>query len=104
MTTVFLFVCRLFGPRDIHKKVLELPIPKYKPENDVHNRLVELGKECEAKSSSLLSKLIGRYSSLGKIRSTIRNELENELSEISELVFKIFGEVVSKNTLDDWSS
>jgi len=34
-----------FGERDIHKKPLEFPIPRYDPNNDVHRCLSELGRK-----------------------------------------------------------
>lgn len=92
----------LFGRRHICKKILELPIPKYNPSDEKHKKLAELGKNCERKSYELLEGLMERYKSLGKIRSAIRDELENELAEMSELVLEIFEEQTYKNSLRNW--
>lgn len=43
-----------FGPRDIHKKVLELPLPKFNPKDKNHLELVELAKEAKAKVEKLV--------------------------------------------------
>ncbi|HHT9119795.1 MAG TPA: Eco57I restriction-modification methylase domain-containing protein [Candidatus Hypogeohydataceae bacterium YC41] len=77
----------LWGPRDIHKKVLELPIPQFSSENASHLRLAELGKECTAKVKGWLeSGEAGRIKSIGKLRSMVRELLKEELEEIDGLV------------------
>ena len=94
----------LFGPRHICKKVLELPIPKYNSGNELHMRLAELGKICERRAWALREELVEKYRSVGKIRSEIKIELENELSEISETVLEIFKEGEVRSNLDRWSN
>ena len=77
----------LWGPRDIHKKVLELPIPKFDAENPTHRRLVELGKECSAKVEKwIASGGAGKITSIGKLRGMVRVMLKEELHEIDALV------------------
>jgi len=79
----------LFGPRDIHKKVWELPIPKFDPSNQSHIALSEFGEECTKKVSKLLSKGIPQKS-IGNLRKIIKTEFEKEIKEIDEIVKKLF--------------
>ena len=44
-----------------------------------------------------------KYKSIGKIRSLIKIELENELSEISEITLEIFKNGIHRITLDRWN-
>jgi len=78
-----------FGERDIHKKVLELPIPKYNPDNEKHRQLGQLARSCTLKVKSLLPTLVEKYDSIGKIRQVVKQELEGELSEIDDLAKSI---------------
>ncbi len=79
----------LFGERDIHKKLLELPIPRYESKGLTHRRLSELGSACSAKVGDLLPSLKKRYRSVAKIRDMLRQQLSSELAEIDELVEQI---------------
>jgi hypothetical protein len=77
----------LWGPRDIHKKVLELPIPQYDASNSNHERLAELGRECSSKMEHWLAGGgAGKITSIGKLRSMGRALLREELAEIDLLV------------------
>lgn len=77
----------LWGPRDIHKKVLELPIPKFEAENPQHQRLSALGGQCTKKVQTWLSQGgSGKVTSIGRLRQMVRQMLNSELSEIDELV------------------
>jgi hypothetical protein len=76
--------------RDIHKKILELPIPKFDPSNNIHLRLAELGKLCSQKVAEWLkSGGQGKIKNIGVLRSRVREMLKNELKEIDGLVQKI---------------
>ena len=80
----------LWGPRDICKKVLELPIPQFGAKNAIHRSLAELGKGCSAKVEPWLARGgAGKITSIGKLRSMVREMLKDELKEIDELVKKI---------------
>jgi hypothetical protein len=82
----------LWGPRDIHKKVLELPIPKFNAKNPVHQRLAELGKECSEKAERWLAGGgASNIRSIGRLRGMVREMLKDELKEIDELVKGILG-------------
>ena len=77
----------LWGPRHIHKKVLELPIPKFNAKNPAHCRLAELGKDCSVKVERwLASGGAGSIRSIGRLRGMVREMLKDELKEIDELV------------------
>jgi len=77
----------LFGPRHIHKKVLELPIPKFDPAGPQHARLAQLGEECTQKVREWLdSGGPGRVRSIGRLRAILRQMLKEELREIDDLV------------------
>lgn len=78
----------LFGPRHIHKKVWELPIPEFDPSNEDHMMLARLGEECTNKISKLLLKGF-TTKSIGNLRRTIRSELENEIKQIDGIVKRI---------------
>jgi len=80
----------LWGPRDIHKKVLELPIPQFDANNPVHKQLVEIGEESSIKVKKwLASGGAGQVKSIGTLRGRVREMLKSELNEINELVQNI---------------
>lgn len=82
----------LWGPRDIHKKVLELPIPKFDAANPTHKRLAELGEACSTKVARWLARGgAGNITSIGKLRGMVRAMLKEELAEIDALVKEILG-------------
>ena len=68
---------------------MELPFPKFDPDDPIHKRLAQIGKECHQKVQKILPALTVKYRSIGKIRSEVRKHLERELEEIDELVRKI---------------
>jgi hypothetical protein len=77
----------LWGPRDITKKVLEFPIPRFDPAREVHRQLTVLGQECAEKVDDWIEGGgPGDVRSIGKLRSMVRDMLEEELAEIDDLV------------------
>ena len=77
----------LWGPRDIHKKVLELPIPQFDALNVAHLQLAELGQTCAEKVRQWLdSGGPGKIRSIGKLRGMVREMLREELEEIDGVV------------------
>jgi len=79
-----------FGPRDIHKKVLELPIPRFDASDPQHLQLAELGRECSEKVADWIQAGgAGKIRSIGKLRAMVREMLAEELKEIDERVKKI---------------
>ena len=80
----------LWGPRHICKKVLDLPLPQFHAENLTHQRLAELGQECNARVEEwLASGGPGKTKSIGKLRGMVRELLRAELDEIDDIVKKI---------------
>jgi len=83
----------LFGPRDIHKKILDVFFPKFNDWEKRHLRLAELGKLCTEKVKAFVDNhppqhnLSAHY--LGKLRVAIKNHLSQELIEIDKIVEKI---------------
>ena len=78
----------LYGPRDIHKKVMEFPMPRYNPNNEIHRKLAEISKLCEVKVNRWLQEHAGDR--LGwRLRGKIREFLAEEITQIDELVTKL---------------
>jgi hypothetical protein len=77
--------------RDIVKKPLEFPIPRFDPSNSLHQRLSQLSRECHEKVRRILPALLDKYRSIGKIRSEIKNHLRKEIEEINELTKQVLG-------------
>ena len=79
----------LFGPRDVHKKILDVPLPQFKADNPAYRRLAELGRACAERVGVFLEKegvASGEYN-VGRLRSAIRNTvLSAELSEIDDVL------------------
>jgi len=91
-----------FGERHIVKKPLELPIPKFDPNNTAHRRLAEIGKMCSKRVERELPKIAEKYKNLGKIRSQIREMLSKETKEMDEITQKILSQF-KKRTLSDFN-
>jgi hypothetical protein len=82
----------LWGPRDIHKKALELPIPQFDMADPDHQQLAEFGRECSTKVKRWLEGGgTGKIKSIGRLRGMVREMLKDELKEIDALVNKILG-------------
>ena len=77
----------LFGPHDIHKKIFELPIPKFDARNNTHLRLSEIAECCAQKVQDWIGQGgPGQVVSIGRLRGMVRQMLNLELSEIDLLV------------------
>ena len=83
----------LFGPRDIHKKILDVYFPKFNDSDKQHLRLSELGKTCVEKAKMFVENNPPQNDlsahSLGKLRVEIKKYLSQELAEIDRIVEKI---------------
>ncbi|MCC6151418.1 MAG: N-6 DNA methylase [Planctomycetes bacterium] len=77
----------LQGERDIHKKVLEVPFPKFDPNKKLHTQLAELGEECAEIARKAVSSLTGK--TVGARRSAMRVILAKQLAAIDELLPKL---------------
>lgn len=92
-----------WGERDIHKKVLELPLPKFNPKNSKHMELVRLAKQAQTKAEKLVIDLESKYTGIGKIRQMIKVEIAEEVLKIDKIVRDLISETGSlPNGLDDF--
>lgn len=94
-----------WGERHIHKKVLELPIPKFDKNNGLHMELVECGKSCSLKAERKVKSLESDDYSIGRLRQIVKEELSEELDQIDIIVKKLLGEIGNNsNFIDDYNS
>ena len=80
----------LLGERDIHKKLLELPMQAPKHEDPKHQKISKLG--AKARETAVIAIRSGEFpldSSIAKQRGFIRTHLEAEMEEIDALVAKL---------------
>jgi len=92
-----------FGPRDIHKKPLEFPIPRYDPGNSIHRGLSELGKKATQEAHRVLPDILRDLGyddelkqrgylepqEVGRVRSAMREALSDILRKIDNLVVEL---------------
>ena len=82
----------LWGPRDIHKKVWELPIPQFKSGDKMHLRLAKIAEACAAKVQGMVPGLGRSFEGvrgprvIGRTRAAVRKALQEELTEIDAIV------------------
>jgi len=82
----------LWGPRDIHKKVWELPIPEFNPRDKAHLRLAEIAEASAEKVKEMLPGLrkffrgVRGPHAIGRARNAVRVALKDKLAEIDGLV------------------
>jgi hypothetical protein len=82
----------LWGPRDITKKVWELPIPEYNRQNRNHLKLARIAEACEEKVKEMIAGLKELFKdvrgphAIGRARTAVREALKDELGEIDALV------------------
>jgi hypothetical protein len=75
----------LMGERHIHKKVLDLPIPRYNSRNEIHRALSALGARAQKQAYGFIRNT-PLPSSLARQRAIIRENLEEILSDIDDIV------------------
>ena len=80
-----------FGHRDIHKRILKIPLSEFDSSNKNHLQIVKLAKDCELISQEV-TKLSTKDNSnfsplvLGKLRLKIRNKIETNLIQIDKIL------------------
>ena len=81
----------LFGFRDIHKRILDVPLPKYDEGNEVHVKIAEMGKKCSEVVRGYIktANLATKEYNVGKERSLIRKLLFEELKTIDGLLLEV---------------
>jgi type I restriction-modification system DNA methylase subunit len=78
----------LLGERDLHKKVLGLPIPEFDPKNKLHIEISKLGEAARIKTlNSFDDKIL--ESSLAKQRGWVRENVKEILENINPLVKRL---------------
>lgn len=78
----------LLGERDIEKKVLDLPIPRYNERNATHRNLAGLGARARTEAVAVAG-AADFPTSLVKRRAIVRNGLASTLKEIDAIVREI---------------
>ena len=80
----------LFGPRDIHKTILDVALPKFDPHEERHQTLSKIGQACHINTSKYLSdKALDANlpaHELGRHRLAIRELLKRELIQIDKIL------------------
>jgi hypothetical protein len=83
----------LFGPRDVHKKILDIYFPRFDETNEVHINLAELSEAAHKKVAKYLRDNPPQReltaARLGKLRLDIKKHLAEEMKEIDKLVKKV---------------
>ena len=78
----------LLGERDIHKKVLDLPIPEYDSRVTLHTSLAEWGKTLREKAKGLIESR-PLPATLAIQRALIRDSFQDDFQELDKLVSKL---------------
>ena len=82
----------LMGQRHIHKKLLDLPIPRYDPEKGIHRDLSQLGTDAHRQATRFANDpVFPTATSLARQRGFIRTALGGLLTEIDILVKVLLG-------------
>lgn len=85
----------LFGARDVSKKILDVPLPQFKADNETHVRLAELGRVCAGRVEAYIQEndlANGEYN-VGRVRTDVRKQLlATELREIDQLLSQLIGQ------------
>jgi hypothetical protein len=71
--------------RNISRRPLMLPIPRYDPQNPIHAELARLGKACHEKVSGMALQGKG----IGALRAKVREALKGEVARIDALVSEL---------------
>ncbi|MBI3859493.1 MAG: hypothetical protein HY296_04550 [Thaumarchaeota archaeon] len=79
----------LFGARDIHKRPLLFPIPKYDDDIPNHQRLAELGREAQRKVSQQITEFSEH--GIARARQLARDLVRDEIGQIDRLVGLLLG-------------
>jgi type I restriction-modification system DNA methylase subunit len=83
----------LFGARHVHKKILDIYYPKYDAANDTHQKLADQSKLAHGKANAYMAANTPTQQlsaiHLGRLRTSIKKHLAEELKEIDKLVKKI---------------
>ncbi|MCS3856468.1 SAM-dependent methyltransferase [Salinibacter ruber] len=80
----------LFGHRDVHKKILEVPLNEFDSANGKHQKIAALSKSCAEEADRYLreEKDTSKRSPyhLGRLRSSVRDHLADRMEEIDRVI------------------
>ncbi len=77
----------LLGERDIEKKLLDVPFPRFEPANSIHARLAEIGRLAHGRAQEAVQAAqLERNASLARKRAYIRTAVEDLRNEADDLV------------------
>ena len=88
----------LFGARDVHRKILDVPLPRYDAANPLHTALAGLGRECAGLVSAYIAaeQLDTADYSVGKVRSHLRRVLlRPQLEQIDAVLRQLVEQVAA---------
>lgn len=77
------------GAQNIHKKPLELPIPKYDARDPFHEELSKLGKKCTMIVRQEIIGIASQYQGVGTIRRLVKHRIAKQLAEIDTIAREI---------------
>ena len=85
----------LFGPRHVHKRPLEVPLPKYDANVAEHRRLAKLGAQATEAATAAVGSL-PPLKSIGTLRSYVRKDpvVAKLLAQIAKVTEKMVPEIV----------
>lgn len=78
----------LLGQRDIHKKILEVGIPRFDQKNELHKNIAQIAIELTNCSNKFASTLTDKNT--GKKRSKVREEFSSEFKKLDNTVINLF--------------
>ncbi len=82
----------LLGERDIHKKLLDMPFPRFDPAHPTHARLADIGRRAHAQAQEAVDEArLERNASLARKRAYIRTAVGDLRAEADELVRVLLG-------------
>jgi len=82
----------LLGERDVHKKVLDLPVPAFDPGNSLHKKLLAAGEEAHQMATLALdAPSFPSGSTLARQRKFVRVQIHSQLERIDGLVQILLG-------------
>ena len=81
----------LFGARDVHKTILDVPLPAFEAGDADHAALAELGAACAAKAADWAAAggMADAGGRVGAARSKLRTHLAAELAEIDRTLRRL---------------
>jgi hypothetical protein len=80
----------LLGERDIHKKLLELPIPTFDSSNSIHDEIARLGLQAHRDATAITtSDGFPTGAGIARQRAFMRDQLRETMASIQKLVSKM---------------